>query len=82
MMGIVGKMDLKGISEKINLPLDDVIAELKSMVGQNDGMRFWRTSQAVTSPPCTFCRPLSAGRCARICGGASAWRSPRAELTS
>jgi len=39
MMGIVGKMDLKGISEKINLPLDDVIAELKSMVGQNDGKK-------------------------------------------
>ncbi|MBQ6545536.1 MAG: DUF1858 domain-containing protein [Lachnospiraceae bacterium] len=36
MMGIVGKMDLKGISEKINLPLDDVIAELKNMVGQKE----------------------------------------------
>lgn len=36
MMGIVGKMDLKGISEKINLPLDDVIAELRKMVGQKE----------------------------------------------
>ena len=36
MMGIVGKMDLKGISEKANLPLDDVIAEVKNMIGQKD----------------------------------------------